>query len=309
MLQKLDDMSPNRAKAYIYFLITVVIWGLATVVIKLTLDGIDPLPFLIYRFGISTLIAVVYFIYAKSFKFRNSKDLVLFIFYAILGTSIALGLLFFGLDQTTVLNLSLITLSGPLVAQAAGKIFLRERLTKREQIGTAIAFGGTLLTVVEPILASINGIGSLTGNLLVIAYMISDIASIILMKKLLRKGYSPSALTHGSFVIGFFTLLPIILLIMPTNQIISQISTLPFKYHLGVWYMAILSGTLAYWIRAKGQKTIEVGEGALFGYLTPVLSSILAVMFLGDKMTLVYGIGAIIILFGVALAETKPKRV
>jgi drug/metabolite transporter (DMT)-like permease len=233
----------------------------------------------------------------------------MFVVCSILGTSFGLALLFLGLDQTTVLSLSFITLSAPLLAQAAGTIFLKEHLTRREKIGTAIAISGTILTIVMPILESEMGLGTFKGNLMILLYMIGDTISLILLKKLLRKGYTSSELTHGSFIVGLFTLLPVGLLITSPSDIINQVIHLPIKYHLGVIYMALLSGTVAYWARSKGQKTIEVGEAALLGYLTPIISSVLAVFILGDRIGMIYVVGAIIILTGVILAETKPKRV
>ena len=39
-----------RIKAYILILIVTIIWGVASPIIKYTLDGFDPLSFLTYRF-------------------------------------------------------------------------------------------------------------------------------------------------------------------------------------------------------------------------------------------------------------------
>ncbi|PIP57395.1 hypothetical protein COX03_03365, partial [Candidatus Woesebacteria bacterium CG22_combo_CG10-13_8_21_14_all_39_10] len=54
-------MNPHRLKAYILLLIVAVIWGIAGPVIKFTLGGFPPLLFLTYRFGLSTLVAVILF--------------------------------------------------------------------------------------------------------------------------------------------------------------------------------------------------------------------------------------------------------
>lgn len=303
-------MSPQRLKAYFFILAAIGIWSIATVVIKLTLSAIEPIPFLLYRFALSAGAALLFFATnSKKFSISSKSDALMFVICSILGTSFGLGLLFIGLNETTVLSLSLITLSAPLLAQAAGTIFLKEHLTKREKIGTMIALGGTLLTIIQPILESGGEIGNLKGNILILLYMLGDTVSLILLKKLLRKGYSATVLTHGSFIIGFFTLLPVSLVIAPASEILSQIINLPFIYHLGVIYMALLSGTVAYWARARGQKTIEVGEAALLGYLSPIISSVLAVFLLGDRIGFVYIAGAAIIFSGVILAETKPKRV
>ncbi len=300
-------MNPRRLKAYLYLLCAAFIWGFAAVVIKFTLNGIEPLPFLTYRFAISTLIALFSFNAIRRLLEKRITIIFWMIIYSLLSTTIALGFLFFGLKETTVLNLSLMTLLGPLLASIAGVVFLREKITKQEKIGTAIAFIGTFFTIIEPILEIEGKSTTFIGNLLLVIYLISDVASVIILKKLLRKGISPLALTNLSFVIAFLSILPITIFSQSSGKIISDIFNLPFIYHAGVWYMAVFSGTAAYALRAKGQKTVEVQEASLFGYLTAVFSIPLAVLLLKEKITILYLLGAAIIVIGVAIAEYKKK--
>src|SRR3989344_5161458 len=97
-------MNSHRARAYIYLLIVAALWGAAGPVIKYTLAGIDPLPFLAYRLGVSALF------------------------------SLALGILFIALDKTTVLDLTLIGVIGPMIVTAGGAIFFHDHITRREKI-------------------------------------------------------------------------------------------------------------------------------------------------------------------------------
>lgn len=72
--------------------------------------------------------------------------------------------------------------------------------------------------------------------------------------------------------------------------------------------MALLSGSLAYFLFNKAQKTIEIGEASLFAYLYPIFSTPLAVLWLGEKITPIFMVGAIIIALGVFVAEVKKNR-
>jgi drug/metabolite transporter (DMT)-like permease len=300
-------MTAKRLNAYIFLLITAVIWGIAGVVIKLTLVEIDPAPFLVYRFGISAAIAVLFLIFSKRIHIRSKAEGIMIFTYGFLSTTVALGLLFLGADKTTVLNLTIITLGAPLFVELAGAFFLKEHLTHREKIGTGVAFLGTALVVVGPIANHIQESSNIVGNILILLYLVADIASIIYLKKLLRLKYSSLALTNTSFVIGFVTILPISIFLMPISQTISQITSLPLPYHLGVWYMAVFSGTIAYYMRGVAQKTVEVSEAGLFGYITPVVTGILAVALLNESLTPLFVLGAVIVALGVTLAEYKPK--
>src|SRR3989337_3194973 len=112
-------MSTKRVKAYIYLLLVALIWGIAGPVIKCTLKGIDPLPFISYRLAISAVISIIFFILKikRGKKFRQlMTHLPLGLLYGFLAVPAALGLLFVGLDNTTVLDLTLIGIIGPIVA-------------------------------------------------------------------------------------------------------------------------------------------------------------------------------------------------
>jgi drug/metabolite transporter (DMT)-like permease len=299
-------MSKYRLRAYWYLLISTLIWGLASVVIKATLTEIAPLPFLTYRFLLSSLIAVFFAGRIITLIKKHAEDSLEIILHSLFSSTISLGLLFWGLERSTVLDLAVITLVAPLLTELAGVIFLGEHFTKREKIGTLVAIVGTVFTIFEPLINDGNGWGSFLGNALIFLYLIFDIASVIILKRLLRKDIDITALTNLSFVIAFLAFLPFFILFANIDTVTGLIN-LPLKYHLGVMYMAFFSGTVAYFFRNKGQKTIEVGEAGLFSYLTQVVSALLAVIFLKEKVTIGFLIGAIIVTAGVVYAEIKPR--
>jgi drug/metabolite transporter (DMT)-like permease len=115
-------------------------------------------------------------------------------------------------------------------------------------------------------------------------------------------------LTNLAFIIGALTLIPITLFTYGTPNVINMIIALPFKYHLGVWYMALLSGNLAYFLYVRGQKSIEVSEAVLFNYLQPVFMVPLAIFWLHESLTASFIIGGIIITIGLMVAETKRRN-
>jgi drug/metabolite transporter (DMT)-like permease len=72
--------------------------------------------------------------------------------------------------------------------------------------------------------------------------------------------------------------------------------------------MAFLSGSLAYYLSTKAQKTIEIGDAAIFSHLYPLFSTPLAVLWLGERITPIFIIGGVIIAIGVFLAEYKKSK-
>src|SRR3990167_7851712 len=150
-------MNPYRLQAYILLLIVTVIWGVAGGVIKFTLVYFDPLVFLAYRFAISSVASLLTALLI-GFKLPKDKSIILLaLFYGFLTTTVALGLLFFGFDETTAIDATLISATGPIFISAGGLIFLKEHVTFREKVGMGIAFFGTAITILEPVFRNPNG--------------------------------------------------------------------------------------------------------------------------------------------------------
>jgi len=296
-------MNPHRLKAYFLLLVVTVIWGVAGPVIKFTLGGFPPLLFLTYRFGLSTVVAVILFAFLGFHFPKDRKVQFGLLLYGFITSTVTLGFLFFGQEKTTALDAALIILINPLLISLAGVRFLKERITAKEKLGIVIAFVGTILTIIEPFLQNDHSLAGFSGNILVFISLLTATWGAILAKKLLRAEINPLTMTNVSFIVGFITLLPFALPLIHYSSF-----NIHYSYHLGVVFMALVSGSLAYFLANKAQKTIEIGEAAVFSYLQPIFAAPLAVAWLGEAITPTFLLGATIITIGVVIAETKKKR-
>jgi drug/metabolite transporter (DMT)-like permease len=300
-------MNPVRKRAYIELLVVSLIWGMAAPVIKFTLGGFSPGVFLTYRFFISGVIAVFFFLFLGIKLPKDRKTLIFLIINGFLISTVSLGLLFLGTNKTTSVDSNLISAMAPITIVIAGIFFLKEHVTKKESVGLLIALAGTLITIIEPVFRNGGSFSGLTGNLLVFASVIVTTVTAVLAKKILRTGVNAVTATNLSFIIGFLTLAPFTLpQIFASN--FQVLASIPLRYHLGVFYMAVLSGTLAYILWHRAEKSIEISEVGLFAYLYPVFGTPLSVIWLGEKISLPFVIGTVIIALGVFLAEWKKKR-
>jgi len=217
--------------------------------------------------------------------------------------------LFYGFDKTTSLAGSVLTATGPIALVVASALFLRERVTSRERWGITIAFLGTLLTVIYPLLdGGAIGKGVLEGNILILASIALDTIATILLKIIVRDKVSPQFLAHISFLIGFVTIAPVAWYLYGSQDVIQIFLHAPLSAHLGVWFMAIFSGTIAYTLRNIAVKSIEVSETAVFTYLYPLWAAPLALLWLGETITTPFLVGTGIIAVGVIIAEVKKRR-
>lgn len=296
-------MTP-RTRAYIYLILVAAIWGSAAAVIKFTLKGLDPLSFLAYRFSISALISFLMFAFFGIRLKVVKKHIKAIILYGVLAIPLALGTLFWGLKNASVLDLTLVGSISPLMVTAGGALFFHDHITKREKLGILIVLFGVFLNAFYPIIFN-DSQARFTGNILLFVYLLADTGSILIAKREVRHKIKSITLTNIAFIIGAVVFIPITLLVHGLGKTLSIIVNLPLQYHLGVLFMSIFSGTLAYYLYIRAQKTIEVSEAVLFFYLQPLFSIPLAVFWLKESISLSFIIGAMIILLGLIIAEYK----
>jgi drug/metabolite transporter (DMT)-like permease len=285
------------------------IWGAALPVIKYTLDFLPPLVFLTYRLSISAAIAILYLILKRpnlsNVSIRESTGVFLNSIFAV---TISLGFLFLGMKDTSATLTGVIHALGPIITTIGGLLLFREHVSKHEWLGIAIAFIGTIVTV----MTNLDGHGqpfALTGIELVACSMLADAISVLIMRGMMKTHeLSAETVTHLSFIIGFLTLLPIAFYGISLPNLLSSILNAPIQAHLGVWYMAVLSGTVAYTLRNMASGLIEAGEVSVFNYAYPLISTPLSIIWLGEAINPWFIPGSIIIAAGVYIAEYHKRK-
>ncbi len=299
----------HRLTAYLLLLVVSIIWGVAGPVIKFTLGSFPPIIFLTYRFALaSALGAALWAVRPPKFKVNGSTIPHIFL-HSVFTVPLSLGLLFLGFDKTTSLTGTVISATGPIMIAIAGVLFLKEHITHHERIGMALAVLGTLIVTVGPIIGG-NGqaIASFEGNLLIIGALVADAIGTVIAKVSIRDRVPAIALTNISFMIGLVSFLPFFFASHSFGEGLATIINAPLSAHLGVLYMAFLSGTLAYTLQKIAMRSIEVGEVVVFNYLFPIWAAPLSLLWLGEKITPPFLLGATTIAAGVLIAEHKRRR-
>lgn len=303
--------------AYFLLLVTAALWGIAAPIVKYTLTFIDPISFLFYRFILVSLLFSVPFLMAIRKKPLSLRQLIKLGGIGAIGGPITLLLIFFGADRTSSLNASLIIAMAPVLVVLSGAWFLKEKVTKRERLGLTIALGGTVLTVIQPLIAG-NGFARshLWGNLLLLIHNFVWTTYCILIKKQSDK-HSPLVLTAITFFSGVVILTPLFLnqkaLYNPQRfpyqapEPPLRVATPDPKAIPGILYMSIFSSVIAYTTHNWGMSLIEASEGTIFTYLQPVFAAPLAFFWLDEKMSLPFWLGAGLIGLGVFLAESRSE--
>jgi drug/metabolite transporter (DMT)-like permease len=288
-----------------------ILWGIAGPIIKYTLNYIPPFSFLVLRFLIASL--VLYFLVPwKKQNYLKNLGKIGFIkvfLLGILGSSVNLGLYFIALNQTSSIEGAIIYAMGPIFVFLGGIIFLKENVNKKEMLGFFITLIGFLIIIINPILGK-NGSDidkHLIGNIIMLFSAISWGAYAVLAKYYFNKdaddNFSPVFLTFITSFAGVITLLPFAFYEMFTTNI-DYVAAIP-----GIFYMAIPSSVIAFFLYSYGVKKIEVSHVSFFEYLVPAITLPSSIIFLGEKFTYWYVVGFVLLAVGLYITERVPKHI
>lgn len=289
-------MPADRKKAYLALLVTAFIWGLAPPIIKYSLGFVSTLGFLFYRFLIAGLVFLLPLLWRLWQQRPTRQQSILYLVLGFLGTPLTLWLLFTGLERTTAIAGSVIWVIAPILVVLGGKLFLKETITRTEQIGITLTLIGTVITIVQPLLETGLAITSnLLGNTLVLAGTCVWALFTLLTKKYQK--LDSFVLSASSFWVGLVVLAPF----FTTTRTVGLSSQALF----GIVYMALFGSVIAYSTYIYGVSKIEASEATIFTYLQPIFSVPLAAVWLKESITLPFLLGAALILAGVFICEKR----
>jgi drug/metabolite transporter (DMT)-like permease len=297
----------KRSRAYLTLTLVSLIWGVASPVIKYTLDYLPPFTFLFWRFLVTSLVFLpIFLIYIKKHPIKLA-DLPRLSFLGFLGTPLTLALIFVGYQRTTAMDGVLISATAPIFIALGGAIFLKEKITKMEKVGLGLAIFGSLVTIAQPLFEGGFLKGAITGNILVFGSVLSWTAFTLLSKEDFHR-HHPFVITAFCFFIGLLVITPFAYL--EKGQQVFNFSFLIFNFNalLGVAYMSLFSSVIAYTLYEYGLSLIEASETTVFAYLQPIFAAPVSLIWLKEPITPLFILGAAIIAAGVLLSEWRPQK-
>jgi len=296
-------MSKKRRLAYAALIVNTVVWGLAAPIVKPALSVVTPEKFLFYRFLLAAIITCPYLLIMMKRVRLSTANLIKIVLLELLGTTLLLWMIYTALKLTTAVESALIYSTSPLFVTIAGIIFLRERETKNEWRGLALALIGTIIITLSPLLGAgkLTFSGSFAGNTLMIAQNILWAVYLILAKKIYRR--VPKLIVTGiSFWVGLISFY----ILAGGNQLSQLLADMTnLSVFFAVVYMAILGSIVGATTYLFAQNLIEVSEATIFTYLEAFVAIPAAVFFLKEPLTPWTMAGIAVIAIGVYINGFK----
>ena len=292
----------EKTLGHIYALFTILVWGSCFVLTKVMLTAYTPTQIIPLRMGLAYL--TLWALRPKTMKLPW-KDELMFILIGITGGSFYFYLQNTALDHTYAANVSILVALSPILTVLLAQLFSRsnERLGKYVYIGAVIAIAGVVLVVLN---GQLSFHLSPVGDLLALAAALMWAVYSILIKKYTEQ-YDNFIVTRRVFLWAFLTAVPLMLLTdgMPVlTPLFTDVKVLVSWLFLGVMGNAVC---FAIWNIAFKALGVVVTNNYL--YASPFVTVFVGWLLLGEPISVMSIIGAVLITAGVIVAykENKPK--
>lgn len=192
-----------------------------------------------------------------------------------------------------------------MVTTVLAVLFFKERVTVPRIIGICISLIGVFSVVTNLDLEVISGMRLNQGDIFMSLGVLCFAIYMLLSRRFMMK-YEISPLSTTAYTFLICTVLSFILSYLLENPAEEFL-----RAQSGVWieilYMSIFASVIGYYIQLRSISAIGAPRTAMFINLVPVSTILLASVILGEEVTTLKVICAILIIFGVYLA-TRPER-
>ena len=288
-------------RAYALMVGCCILWGLQQVAVKVALPDISP----VMQGGLRSIIAT-----ALLLLWARMRSLALFERDGTLGPGLVAGLLFageffliyYGLPHTTASRMVVFLYLAPCLTALGLALFVPgERLSLVQWAGTLVAFGGIVVGFAEGLLG--GRADTLVGDLCGVLGAAFWAATTVVIRAT-RLARASATKTLGYQLGLSAVLLPVLSLALgePGVMRLTPIAIASLVYQ-GV-IVAFAGYLIWFWLLTR----YLAGRLAVFGFLTPMAGVAFGVLLLGERLTPVFGLGALLVGAGIVLVNAPRAK-
>ncbi|NLC14282.1 MAG: EamA family transporter, partial [Chloroflexi bacterium] len=275
-------LASQRNKAILQALFVTLLWSSSWVLIKRSIEEIPPLTFAGLRYSIAFLILLPGMLTKRDSIRQISKNewgkllLLGLVYYAF-----TQGGQFFSLKYLDAITLSLmLNFSAPLVA-IIGLVVLHESVSKLQWGGLALFLVGVLVYFSPQTSLPKSSLGLALG---VFTILSNAIASVLGRGINRQKSLDPILVTGISMGFGA-------VLMLVSGIVFQGLPPLSSNSWLILILLAVVNTALAFWLWNKSLQVLTAMESSIINNTMLIQISLLAWLFLGEKITWIGAIG------------------
>jgi len=288
-------------RAYLYPLLAMLLWAGNVVVSKLAASSIAPTAITFYRL-VLVLLLMTPFIARPLWRNRTvlRRHWWQLAVCGLMSMALFQSLSYRAADSTTATNMAIVTALAPLMTAILSVLLLGERLTVGMAAGGVLSFGGLLYLVGRGDVLALLHQGVHAGDaLMLLATLIFALYGVLLRRW--RLSVPPWQMIYCQALAALLCMLPFFLLLPPGHAALDA-TTLPLIGYAGIGSSIVLSFL---WI--QGVKLLGPNRCSIYVNLLPILTALLAIVWLHESMYAYHLIGGGISLLGVLLAQTVQR--
>ncbi|PDY37519.1 EamA family transporter [Bacillus wiedmannii] len=294
----------NSNKIYFLMLLVPLFWGGLFSTAEHVVTEIPPLVAATLRFGIAGVILMIYLTVKSEWDMgslkKRWKGLLLVSLTGIFGYN---ALFFLGVHYTSAINGSLIIATMPIFVTLGSILFLNEKWNSKVGISLVLSLVGVIIVITKGSLDMLLSLAFNVGDLLFIAALACGVIY-GLVGKAVMKDVSPLFATTIMTVMGSF-FLAITSLFEGGWDAVPNMSA---QSWLEMFYMVVCGTLVGYIIFNKGVEQIGACKASIYLNLTPIITTLISVVFYGSIMGWKEIIGMIFVLIGVYIATAKATN-
>ena len=285
----------TNLKIYLLMIMATFFWAGAFIAAKLGVYELSPTILTFIRMGIAAVIIFPIMVIKLGTNWKLKKNEIKIVLATSIVGMIGYHMFFFtALKYTTASNASMINATNPLITAVLASLFASERITPKKIAMLLLAFCGVVYIIIA---GNINSLATLVLNkgdfIMLCGTFLWAVYGIIVKKAVPIMG--PLKLTTYTFLFCALIMAPFAIFAFATTNAFS----VGINPYIAVIYMAIFPTVIGYSIQQYAIGQIGPSKASLFINLVPIISTILAVIFLNEHIRSYHLIGATMIITAV----------
>jgi drug/metabolite transporter (DMT)-like permease len=291
----LEDLKPLRVHAALT--LVAILFSLNYIISKLAMNAFAPLAFAYLRV-LGSAVILNLLPRERDASPLTRQDSRRMVGYAILGVVLNQTLFLTGLSLTNAHIAAILMTTIPAFALAGAIMAGRERASAAKVAGIAVAAIGALLVIGGQQMEGARR--SLIGDLLILSNSLCYASYLVISKPIMAR-LSARQVIARMFTIGAVLMLPL----SAWSLMHQDWSKIPIRSWIALALVIAGPTVAAYLLNAWALSHTDSSLVATYTYLQPIITVVLAAIFLGEAIRPVVLIAGAMIIAGVYLAQTR----
>ncbi len=290
--------------AYLFLIGATLFWSGNFVLSRGINEIIPPVALGFWRWFVAGIILLpfAYKYFIKDIEIVK-KNFLYFNILGFLGVGCFNTLVYSAVHYTTAINAVLVNSFVPILILFISLMIYKDKPTINQVVGIIISMSGIVVIMVK---GSLNGLVNFRfnpGDILIFLAALTWALYTVLLKSL-PKEIHPLSFLLTIILIGLVYMLPFYIL----EFFVKGGFVLNSKTMISIIYVALFASVIAFIFWNRAVREIGANKAGPFIHLMPVFGTIMAIVFLGEKLYIYHVVGILLVFSGILLANKKVRQ-